>query len=501
MGGSGTILTTLPVVMGGDKVPIKQLTSSSSATLAGGGAGEFGGLVVKEGERRTTHNIIEKRYRSSINDKILELKDLVMGSDSKVHKSGVLRKAIDYIRYLQQVHKSGVLRKAIDYIRYLQQVNQRLRQENLALKMGNHKNKLKNVDLSSLLDSDVEMKTDDFKQNLLMMSPPASDSGSAAEFSPYSIDSEPGSPLLDDAKVKQDPDCSPSSLGVPDRSRVLLCALTFLCLSFNPLSSLLGGRGSSLGSSPGEGPHGSGRTMLGIQNAGKLQGSAPYSLNLALSAVNLMESAGERFPPPLRAEIYVTAAIALRRALRRHCNCLTGYLLSCAEGVAPHLSDPRPAPDSLRWLFSPLGRQFFLSCDWTALLHLCKAMQSEAEPGGLAHCERASGYLQGSLNITMSQPSTQGVNKVRGGERRGERRRGEEREEGRGESQRVPAREPQHHHEPAQHSGSEQGEERERGERRERRGEARGEERGGERGERRERREPAGTCKGASTSP
>lgn len=38
----------------------------------------------KEGERRTTHNIIEKRYRSSINDKIIELKDLVMGTDAKV---------------------------------------------------------------------------------------------------------------------------------------------------------------------------------------------------------------------------------------------------------------------------------------------------------------------------------------------------------------------------------------------------------------------------------
>lgn len=39
---------------------------------------------MKEGERRTTHNIIEKRYRSSINDKIIELRDLVMGSDAKV---------------------------------------------------------------------------------------------------------------------------------------------------------------------------------------------------------------------------------------------------------------------------------------------------------------------------------------------------------------------------------------------------------------------------------
>lgn len=37
------------------------------------------------------------------------------------------------------MHKSGVLRKAIDYIKYLQQVNHKLRQENLTLKMANHK--------------------------------------------------------------------------------------------------------------------------------------------------------------------------------------------------------------------------------------------------------------------------------------------------------------------------------------------------------------------------
>lgn len=39
-----------------------------------------------------------------------------------------------------QLNKSAVLRKAIDYIRYLQQANQKLKQENLALKMANQKN-------------------------------------------------------------------------------------------------------------------------------------------------------------------------------------------------------------------------------------------------------------------------------------------------------------------------------------------------------------------------
>ncbi|POI34580.1 hypothetical protein CIB84_001667 [Bambusicola thoracicus] len=218
VGSNGTILTTMPVMMGQEKVPIKQVP---------------GGVKQpdppKEGERRTTHNIIEKRYRSSINDKIIELKDLIMGTDAKMHKSGVLRKAIDYIKYLQQA-------------------NHKLRQENMVLKLANQKNKLlKGIDLSSLVDNDADLKIDDFNQNVLLMSPPASDSGSQAGFSPYSIDSEPGSPLLDDAKVKDEPDSPPVALGMVDRSRILLCALTFLCLSFNPLTSLLDARGNTGG--------------------------------------------------------------------------------------------------------------------------------------------------------------------------------------------------------------------------------------------------------------
>lgn len=41
---------------------------------------------------------------------------------------------------LFQLNKSAVLRKAIDFIRYLQQSNQKLKQENLALKMAAQKN-------------------------------------------------------------------------------------------------------------------------------------------------------------------------------------------------------------------------------------------------------------------------------------------------------------------------------------------------------------------------
>lgn len=50
----------------------------------------------------------------------------------------------------------------------------------------------------AMLPEDVELK-----QELVMMSPPASDSGSGSppQFSPYCVDSEPGSPLLDHEQV------------------------------------------------------------------------------------------------------------------------------------------------------------------------------------------------------------------------------------------------------------------------------------------------------------
>ena len=42
--------------------------------------------------RKPGHNAIEKRYRSSINDRIVELKNIVAGEDTKLNKSAILRK-------------------------------------------------------------------------------------------------------------------------------------------------------------------------------------------------------------------------------------------------------------------------------------------------------------------------------------------------------------------------------------------------------------------------
>jgi len=39
----------------------------------------------KDEKPRSSHNVIERRYRTSINDKIMELKDMILGCEAKVN--------------------------------------------------------------------------------------------------------------------------------------------------------------------------------------------------------------------------------------------------------------------------------------------------------------------------------------------------------------------------------------------------------------------------------
>ncbi|XP_017308089.1 sterol regulatory element-binding protein 1 isoform X2 [Ictalurus punctatus] len=223
----GTILTTVPVMVDTEKLPINRIAISGKP-----------GMQIQKGEKRTAHNAIEKRYRSSINDKIIELKDLVAGTEAKLNKSAVLRKAIDYIRYLQQA-------------------NQKLKQENLALKMANQKNK----SLKDLVAMEVDVKNE-------LPTPPPSDAGSpepSGSFSHCSSDSEPDSPMGEDSKPMSS--AEKAAGGMLDRSRMALCAFTLLFLSFNPLASLMCGSQSRTGEAVPPGHSGTGRTMLAFDNA------------------------------------------------------------------------------------------------------------------------------------------------------------------------------------------------------------------------------------------
>ncbi|XP_047184116.1 sterol regulatory element-binding protein 1 isoform X1 [Scophthalmus maximus] len=233
--GGGTILTTVPVMVDTEKLPINRIA------ISGKPVGQ-----PHKGEKRTAHNAIEKRYRSSINDKIIELKDLVAGTEAKLNKSAVLRKAIDYIRYIQQT-------------------NQKLKQENMALKMAAQKNKSLKDLVAMEVDGQADVKNE-------LPTPPASDVGSPTSFSHCSSDSEPDSPMGEDAKpnvgVLDTSAAGSSAGGMLDRSRMALCAFTFLFLSLNPLAALLCSSGSSsAGSAVASSAHHAGRSVLGVDIA------------------------------------------------------------------------------------------------------------------------------------------------------------------------------------------------------------------------------------------
>ncbi|XP_074596146.1 sterol regulatory element binding protein isoform X2 [Brevipalpus obovatus] len=166
-----------------------------------------------------SHNAIERRYRSSINDKITELKNIVVGSDAKLNKSAVLRKAIEFIHHLQST-------------------NNKLKQENLSLKLALADGGKTKVGLTMPISDSPNI------------TPPISDCSSSSALSPdqsgLGSPSEPGSPIV----------------WASDGSRMLLCVFVIGILAFNPFSCLLDT--SDLKSSAGDSYSGSGRSILGI---------------------------------------------------------------------------------------------------------------------------------------------------------------------------------------------------------------------------------------------
>lgn len=65
----------IPLVLDADKLPINRIAAMAPHVRE---------PRVKEG-KRSAHNAIERRYRTSINDKIVELKNMIVGIDAKVY--------------------------------------------------------------------------------------------------------------------------------------------------------------------------------------------------------------------------------------------------------------------------------------------------------------------------------------------------------------------------------------------------------------------------------
>lgn len=190
---AGTILTGIPLVF--DTESIKHESTHSY------------GKPNKEG-KRSAHNAIERRYRTSINSCIGELKSMLVGRDAKLQKSGILRKAIEHIKTIE--HQ-----------------NRQLKQENMVLKM--HLTNEKPSNLKELLKHSNNLPDNLNNGNL---TPPRSCDESNPSLSPqHSENSLPPSPYSSDE--------SGSSSGMTAHSKLTLCMFMFAMLVLNPFATLL----------------------------------------------------------------------------------------------------------------------------------------------------------------------------------------------------------------------------------------------------------------------
>ncbi|XP_058834302.1 sterol regulatory element-binding protein 1 [Topomyia yanbarensis] len=170
--------------------------------------------------KRSAHNAIERRYRTSINSCIIELKNIVVGHDAKLNKSAILRKAIDHIRHLQKQ-------------------NNTLQQENAYLKrtMTNQKKSLKDLLISNVSDEMVPVQG--------QITPPRSDeSNSSLSPSHNSDNSMPPSPFGTNSSTGMDESQHEEVLmssvrGMSAHSRLTLCMFMLAVLVINPFGSFL----------------------------------------------------------------------------------------------------------------------------------------------------------------------------------------------------------------------------------------------------------------------
>lgn len=209
---NGTLVTTtrIPVVLDTEnKVPISRVVPK-----------------VKE-VKRSAHNAIERRYRTSINDKIIELKNMIVGESAKLNKSAILKKSVEKIRELQKENHD------------LKQENQRLKRELMNSRDG--------TTLKELLVSGQKRKRDEHSYYASQVVSPAMSAGSPMT-PPRSDESSSSSPSHSDSSLppspysgsREDVDMVSTTVrGMTAHSRLTLCMFMFAILTINPFSYLL----------------------------------------------------------------------------------------------------------------------------------------------------------------------------------------------------------------------------------------------------------------------
>lgn len=215
---NGTLLTTtrIPVVLDTEnKVPITRIVPK-----------------VKE-VKRSAHNAIERRYRTSINDKIIELKNMIVGETAKLNKSAILKKSVEKIKDLQKENHD------------LKSENKRLKKELNSLRGG----PAPMVTLEQLLNDGKKKSKEIYHSHAspamsedVPMTPPRSDESNPSSSPPYSDSSMPPSPFSG-----RDETIS-SVRGMTPHSRLALCVFMFAVMAINPFSHFANSNAASMNS-------------------------------------------------------------------------------------------------------------------------------------------------------------------------------------------------------------------------------------------------------------
>lgn len=127
-----------------------------------------------------------------------------------------------------QLNKSAILKKTIDYIKFLQNSNAKLKQENMALKMAARKNTLKDLLSNTAPVEDVQMN-----EFTLDNTPPPSEQSTSSP-----VNSLPSSPEYQ-SLVKDEVEDDILRSGMPDQSKFILCMFMLVVTIFNPFGIVL----------------------------------------------------------------------------------------------------------------------------------------------------------------------------------------------------------------------------------------------------------------------
>lgn len=208
--------------------------------------------------KKTTHNAIERRYRTSINDKIVELKNILVGAAGKLNKSAILKRSIDKIYDLENENED--LKEENARLRELLN-NPSLMAENSTLKnlllqksTHHHKRRYTHSSTDSSLDGNRVTPPPTSDESNPSLSPARSDTSSMPP-SPLA-DEEITTEIMRDAELTMPPSkrvkrgsskilSNEVRRGLATHSKLALCAFMLAIITINPLAGLLKASGLS----------------------------------------------------------------------------------------------------------------------------------------------------------------------------------------------------------------------------------------------------------------